>query len=62
MRRVMAQIDSTKLPDELIHIEICTQVPVSDGLANELRQQAAPLAFHGENLIPDRPFHVVELE
>ena len=35
MGRVMAQIDATKLPDELIHVEILTQMPMGDGLAEQ---------------------------
>jgi len=62
MRRVMAQIDSTKLPDELVHVEIPAQMTMRDGFANELRQQSPPLALHRENLVPDRPLYVIELE
>jgi len=62
MCRVMAEIDSAKLPNELIHIEVSTQVSSIDGLPDKLAQQLAPLAFHCQYLVPDRALYVIELE
>jgi hypothetical protein len=60
--RVMAQVDTTQLPDKLIDVEVLTQVPLVDGVLNKLLQQATPAAFHDENLIPNRAIHIIELE
>jgi hypothetical protein len=57
---VMAQIDPAKLPNKLIDIEVLTQMALIDGLSDELLQKVAPLALHGENLIPDRTLHIIE--
>jgi taurine dioxygenase len=60
--RVMTQVDSAEFPDKLVHIQAAAQVPARDGFLNEPLEQRAPFAFHGENLIADSTFHVVEFE
>jgi len=38
VRRVMTQINPTQLPDKLIDVEVTTQMPLIDGLLDELLQ------------------------
>ena len=62
MRRVMTQINAGELPHELFDIEIATQMSKTHGTRNEFGQQAAPLTFHFQDLVPDPALDVVELE
>jgi len=62
MSRMMPEVDTAELPDELFDVEIAAKVLESDGALNQLGQQASPLSFHFEDLVPDAPLDVIELE
>jgi hypothetical protein len=59
---MMAQINSAKLPDELLDIQVSAQVSVTDCLVKELRQQFAPLTLHNEDMLPHRTLGIIQLE
>ena len=62
MRRVMTEINSGKLPHELLDIEIATQMPKTHGALREFGQQPAPLTLHLQDLVPDPALNVIELK
>src|ERR1700680_3776904 len=62
MRRVMAQVDTTQLPNKLVDIHVAAQMPAIHGFLNQSLEHAAPFTFHLKNLIPDRALHIVEFE
>jgi len=62
MRRVMTQINSAKLPHELVDIEIVTQVPQLDASLDESGERATPLVLQFKDLVPDLPLDVIEFE
>src|ERR1700730_1416676 len=62
MCRVMTQVTPPDTPDELGNIEIAAQVSKIDRPLDEFDQRPAPRAFQFQNLVPDTPLDVIELE
>ena len=59
---MMAQVNATQFPHELIRVESFAEVAAADGLVHETSQEPTPFAFHPEDAIANWTFDVVELE
>ncbi len=62
MRSMMAEIDAVELPDELLDIEVLSEMPLIDRLDNEPAQKAPPPGLHGKDFVPHRTIDIVQLE
>jgi hypothetical protein len=62
MRRMMAEVDAAKLPNELFDIEIASKMPQIDGAPHYIDQNASECCLYLEDLVPHHSFDIVELE